>query len=530
MLKKFEKSSLLFIITVLILSQCSLEGDISEVMSSLMKNEAAGPEVGPTPEEPMPPLPPEPPLPPDPEPPLPPDPEPPLPPDPKDPAPLPPEDKTPFPIPEDRTTFPNPERGWLRITRTEGATQSGLNSIKNANITMVLLESNLNAFLTKPLDSQKLKEISDAFSYARNAGLSVIYRAAYDFSGLSNPEPEDIGIILNHIRQLRPVFISNEDVLFNVQAGFLGPWGEWHTSRYGSKIRPDIQQLVVNEILTAVPKSVSVGVRRPEYVRTITGIKTLSATEAFSGSNASRVSFYNDALLSDSSDDGTYSDSSYSRQAELDWIHNHTRYTPLVGECNTVSDYNDTNTAVELLDYMNLQSLNTDYHTGVINKWRNSSYDGMNAYEYIGMMQGYHFVIQRANLNEAGGSLRLDLEITNTGFGHLLKEKKFELVLKKGSDTYRATIAEDARRWNKNELISRSYYFQLPSDLSSGAWEAYLGLSSTFASLANNPAYSVRFANKDVWDSGSGLNKIGTISLTAAENTGDGKEFRQIYP
>lgn len=442
-------------------------------------------------------------------------------------------DSKPAAFQEDRSFFPNPERGWYRAINTKNANERDLGRIRDLKVRLILYETDLSSFRSKPLSQQIINEIETAFMYARRAGLSVIYRAAYDFSGKENPEPGNIGTIIDHIKQLRPVFYRNEDILLNIQAGFLGPWGEWHSSRYGSKIRPEIQKQVANALLESAPPGVTVSVRRPEYVRTISDGRTLTAEEAFSGSLVSRVGYHNDALLSDDTDMGTYSDSNWPRGAELAWIRNHTRYTPMIGETCKVSAYNDFESAVQLLDMMNLHSLNMDYHEDVMKKWHKARYQGMNGFDYIGMMMGYRFILQNANFGgeqRPGGILRLDLELVNTGFGSLQKEKKFELVLKRGNQIFRADINEDARRWFKDEPINRSYYFQLPSDIATGTWDAYLGLSSTFENLRENPLYSVRFSNQNTWDAGHGLNKIGTVSLVAARSVISAKDFRQINP
>ncbi|MCL2127160.1 MAG: DUF4874 domain-containing protein, partial [Treponema sp.] len=129
-----------------------------------------------------------------------------------------------FIFPEDRSAFPNPERGWYMTATTEKASKNSMSWIKDENASMVLLESNIGGFLTGELSQQKIDEIDSALSYAAQAGLSVIFRAAYTFAYNKKPEPEDINIILGHIGQLKPVFYKHEDILFNVQAGFLGPW------------------------------------------------------------------------------------------------------------------------------------------------------------------------------------------------------------------------------------------------------------------------------------------------------------------
>ena len=435
----------------------------------------------------------------------------------------------------------NPERGWYISRSTDDISINELDHFRNSNVTVLMLKANLKDYLTGPLDSQKLDEIDHVFSLAQKAGLSVIFRAAYDFDGKNTPEPPDpdmsMSIILGHIKQLSPIFYKYEDILFNVQAGFLGPWGEWHHSRYGDPIKPEYQQKIVNALLEAVPESVTIALRRPEFIRTAAGSsQPVTTAEAFGTSKMARLAFHDDALMSDDTDMGTFVAKDYPRNTELAWVNKQTRYTPMAGETNEVSRYNDSENAITLADLMNLQSLNIEYHPNVLKKWRSASHEGMSAFDFIGMKMGYRFVVDSTEINTSdlyGGSLRINLKITNTGFGNLLKEKKFEIVLIKDKSTYRATINEDARFWNKNDQISREYYFRLPAGIASGDWDVYLGLSSTFDSLAANPAYSVQFANEGMWDPKLGLNKIGTVQLssaaTDAKNSGS-KEFIQFTP
>jgi len=428
----------------------------------------------------------------------------------------------------------NPERGWYRSMETQDASFESLQAYRKGNVTLVAFETYLGAYLDRDLDSKKLTEIDQAFSFARRAGMSVIYRAAYDFDGKNKPDPTSISIVLKHISQLKPIFEKYEDILFNVQAGFLGPWGEWHHSRYGDPVEPAIQIQVGNALLAAVPASVTVAVRRPEYVRNIAGKTPLGATMAFGTSALARMAFHNDALMSELTDMDTYIDPDYQpREKEFDWINNHTRWTPFVGETNKMSRYNDAENAIPFLDLMNAHSLNIEYHPDVLNKWKKARYQNMSAYDYIGMMLGYRFELREAEFSkevETGGIMDLNIKIMNSGFGHLLREKNFELVLKLDNEIIRAKIDEDARFWDKNKLVSRSYKFQIPSDIPEGEWIAYLGLSSTYETLANNPLYSVRFINENIWDAKLGLNRIGVIRIIEGDDENYEPDFIQVSP
>jgi len=444
----------------------------------------------------------------------------------------------------------NPERGWYMEWNTS-ENRGDLADFRDKGVSIVLMNAELGKQAT--ISTSKINEIKAAFNAARNAGLSVVFRAAYDFDGDASPEPTNINTIVGHINQLKLIFEEHEDILFNVQAGFLGSWGEWHSTYYGNKKwdPPYIQyqRTVGNELLAAVPSSVTVAFRRPEYIRNIADTTAtgnnrgdhaaVTKAEAFGTSKIARMAFHNDALMSNSTDMDTYKAPNYPRETELNWISQQTRYTPMVGETNTMSGYNDIPAAIQLLNRINITSLNLDYHPGVLGKWNRSQYGGMNAFNYISMRMGYRFVLKKANITlNSNSTMSLDLEIVNEGFGHLLKEKDLEIVLirkNQSQTTHRTTIyealpnkKEDARFWEKDVKIERFRNFRLPSNMAAGSeWDVYLGLTSTFSSLKNKPAYSVRFYGNSEWDPDRGFNKIGTITITTA--TGGGSlTFAQI--
>lgn len=74
-------------------------------------------------------------------------------------------------------------------------------------------------------------------------------------------------ILLNHISQLTPILTSNQDAILAVQAGFVGPWGEWHGStNFGDDLEG--RQAIVNALLEAVPER-NVQIRTPLHKQTL---------------------------------------------------------------------------------------------------------------------------------------------------------------------------------------------------------------------------------------------------------------------
>ena len=73
---------------------------------------------------------------------------------------------------------------------------------------------------------------------------------------------------------------DNEDVLFVMYAGFIGAWGEWHTSKNfvdgpGGK---DARKRVMDALLAAAPPTRRIALRYPAYKRMFFG--TAATTDA----------------------------------------------------------------------------------------------------------------------------------------------------------------------------------------------------------------------------------------------------------
>lgn len=424
---------------------------------------------------------------------------------------------------EESSHFSNPERGWYRSYFTDDIWD--LDSLRKKGISTIQLKINLKEYTDMPIGEEKLTEIKNAFQSAEKYGLQVIFRAAYDFDGIPSCEPKELSLIVLHIEQLRDVFYEYEGVLWFVQTGFLGPWGEWHSSLYGDIPSFKARKTVTEALLKAVPESRAIQVRRPSYIRDIIEDDDL---------DFSRIGYHNDSLLSTDNEYGTYIDSNYDRKAELQWTNNVTFKVPFAGETCCESDYSDPQNAIYELDMLNAHTLNIDYHLAVIDKWKSTEYNGVNTFGYISDNLGYRFVIEEIELNETidpGGILNLNIKFRNDGFGTLINYRDVEVILSNGRKKYISKLNEDPTEWKKEDgLTYLSLFFSIPSDIKSGNWKLYLNLPNNNEKLKENPNYSVRFANKNVWDEKTGYNILfDNIFVFEGGEQGEGiKEFKQI--
>mmetsp|Transcript_12656 Transcript_12656/g.27308 ORF Transcript_12656/g.27308 Transcript_12656/m.27308 type:complete len:216 (-) Transcript_12656:555-1202(-) len=74
-------------------------------------------------------------------------------------------------------------------------------------------------------------------------------------------------VVLTHISQLSGVLEANQDAILAVQAGFVGPWGEWHGS---ANFADDLEgrRAIVGALLDAVPER-TVQIRTPSHKRAL---------------------------------------------------------------------------------------------------------------------------------------------------------------------------------------------------------------------------------------------------------------------
>jgi hypothetical protein len=407
---------------------------------------------------------------------------------------------------ESREPFANPERGFYapRFTQRMGK----LDGLRKQGITLVLVEMDLRDFKERELTKEKLDELRLALAGLRTHGLKAIFRAAYGFTSRDyRADPKDMDRILGHIRQLGALFAEERDVMFAIQAGFLGPWGEWHGSNWGDPPSLEARRHVLFALLDAAPAPIPVQVRRPMFVRDIfekePGGNVLTEKTAFSGSRLSRTGWHNDALLSLPTDMGTYAQRGWDRKAELTWCDNHGRYTPFGGESVGPSAKTPIDQAVRELEMLHASYLNIAYHPQTLKAWRSGDYQGENAFAHIERRLGYRFValkLLRPAQVEAGGKLPIELELKNVGFAPPLLPREVAFVLSRDKHVMRQVLKDvDPRRWAPEAgTVRLRAELAIPKDTPRGTWTLALHLADPSPRLCDDGRYSIRLANQDI--------------------------------
>ena len=430
---------------------------------------------------------------------------------------------------ESDSIFPNPERGLYIQTYY---TSSDLNSKANkavieynyksvANIALYLHSYYLTDYMESDIPQAFLDRLDANMKALREGGAKAVLRFSYkssmnDKDAPWNATPEWIH---KHIDQIAPYLQKNADVILCVQCGFLGSWGEWYYVSYykrnpsrDSDFEPRWE--VLEHVLRAVPEDRQVALRTPMYKRRYlkmrgdSAMTALTASEAYQKTNKARICGHNDCFVSSSNDVGTYS----SPADRAFWAED-TKYTFMGGEtCEKCAESAGSNALAEMEKY-HWTYLNKDYRESVTNMWRN---DGtMNT---IQKRLGYRFVLDRAVIKDStisGEGLQVYCELHNVGFAAPNNKRDVELILvnaSKPSEKYVYPQTVDPRFWLPGEV--HTFTLKAPkNDLTAGTYKLYLNLPDPYESLHDDPRFSIRLANKNVWNSKTGYNYLTTVTV-----------------
>ncbi len=399
----------------------------------------------------------------------------------------------------------NPERGFYATTNLVDA--PNLSGMRASGVTLVHSYVRLDAYRTADIPQSLLTQVTAGFAKARQAGVKIILRFAYNFGPYPNSEPDAPKTwVLTHIQQLKPLLEANADVIAVVQAGFIGAWGEWHTST-NNLTEPATRQAILEALVDAVPTSRSVQLRYPPYKRALYGAP-LTTADAFGVTRAARIGHHNDCFVSSDDDVGTYP----TDQIDFyrDYVGADSAFVPTGGETCAVSPpRSECASALAEMQKLHFSYVNREFQQGVLASWSGCMPE-------MQKRLGYRLALKTAELPASarpGGSFTLQVELENQGFAAPFSARPVFVVLRGTGDPIRVQLEKpEPRRWlTAGHIRAR---LRLPSTLASGTYSLALWLPDAAKTLEPQSAYALRFANTNVWDEATGENKLGNIQIS----------------
>lgn len=441
-------------------------------------------------------------------------------------------------VSDNKTIFRNPERGFteeLNGQVSESSPYRVKNHIdanwgKNDKMTMPVVLYNFNKYKSQDLPAKVLSGFDEDMAELRKLGLKCVLRFAYT-ERESDKKDATPTWVQRHLEQLHQHLVDNADVIYVLEAGFVGVWGEWYYSEnYGNETQHVTanRRKVIQYLFENAPEDRFILFRYPMIQQEYLNDKTpLSASEGFSGTQKARMGCHNDAFLHNYGNMGTYgSDENDDDPKMRQYVATQTLYVPNGGETNI-----DDDDALAEKRYKDAPSEMSKYHWSfcgstyampVIRRWRNSG-----IFDTLNIHMGYRYNLLNAEYSDQaapGGRMNVQIRLRNVGYAPIYNERPVYLVLKNNSKTYQLPLQTDPRRWLPNNEISKIIeQVNIPSDMAEGSYHLYLYMPDKYPSIASDPRYAVRFANKDVWDSSTGYNDLQasvTISKSAPLDPG----------
>ena len=428
---------------------------------------------------------------------------------------------------ESNEIFANPERGFLMQTYYESndlTSQSNANAIiKNRTqdkITLYLHSYYLTDYMESDISQEFLDRMERNLQALRQGGAKAVMRFSYKHDDSKSAQPWDATPewIKRHIDQLAPYWQQYTDVILCLQAGFIGVWGEWYyTTNFKMNPRTDEDYAprweIINKMLEALPEDRQVSLRTPDFKMRYLQmhgeeVAPLTEYEAYTNTAKARLAAFNDCFVSSSNDVGTYG-SSESREF---WAED-SRYTFMGGETCAKCSYSNGPNAIKEMTKHHWTYINNGYNKEVLLSWFP---DGI--MDEIKRRLGYRFVLDKAIPSEApkaGDTYNLVLHLRNVGFASLHNPRAVELVFVDKNDATKKFVHKqqiDPRFWMPGETAIVTLRAKLDKQMS-GEYNVYLNLPDAYDVLHDNPAFSIRLANEDMWDEATGYNYLTNLIL-----------------
>jgi len=452
-------------------------------------------------------------------------------------------------VPDYKTVFPNPERGFCwyinilspdffsgwnsylpyfthRPYFPDGSAEATTSRIMHSYIC-------LDDYVDTPqLPKALLDDLDSGLAEVRGEGMKIVLRCAYSLS-MKRLVDVPLDIIMSHMKQINKVISDNADVVLAIEAGYFGPYGEWHDNIYttwddrtgtNDPVAKSARATLVKGILKTTPDNIKVVIRYPDY------LKELLENDIFTQAEKDRLGSHDDGIAQDKK----YNDESTAHiKAALQYVNDlptsdgfHRYYG---GETDPSMDTDGYLDGYKVLDEAYDSNL-TEYNGswGIHESWYNTKLPASGNDPAETTLQrfmrkiGYRLRLVSATFKKSadpGEAFDFSAIIDNDGFAGPINPRPVYLVFDNGTTRRNVRLnGVEVRSWLGGDDHSGPYNIEakdikVPADLPAGDYTLALWLPDSFESLQSRPEYSIRLANKYMWDTQKGYNKLGVVTI-----------------
>ena len=448
----------------------------------------------------------------------------------------------------------NPERGFrfeIGVGRTpEDPVKFGhirdlwpFPRFKRDGVTVSQAYCYLTQFHSSEISDAKIAALEADFERARRDGVKFLLRFAYECDSVKSGGPT-AERILAHIRQLTPIVRRNIDVIYALQIGWVGLWGEFHTSVHAIEKDPAAVEAIVTATLEMLPEGSCTMMRcmvyRSTFLERIGHYRPITPETAWSSAPEARIGFFNDGTLANWWDGGTFRSKPFAEpgEPEFDEVRSEGRYLPIDGELFWSGQYSHPDFAcgIRAITRFSCQHYTTFSHVHgfsgldqnpipwTIDGWKVTPitpaeldffaipydpayFDGVpyrTAYEFVRDHLGYRLGATEAAFSGEivpDGDFEARVSIRNYGFAVPINPRTalFVIVgangeaaeLPTGFDCHALQPTDDAGKTATHDI---AFSGKLPSQLPPGPHRIGLWLPDRSESLRYRPEYAIRLA------------------------------------
>lgn len=416
--------------------------------------------------------------------------------------------------------FCNPERGFhvfmeFHSNNIQPYTAERIRQIRDMGYSLVLNNYYLDEYRESLIAESYLDIVRQNMQALREGGCKCILRFAYTSSENQHPHEAPVDLVLQHIVQIKPILQEYADVIFVMEAGFVGVWGEWYYTTYFKQNPMKDEDYVdrrrvLDALLDALPKERQICVRTPDFKLRCYGwsmADTLTRAEAFTGTPKARLAAHDDAFMANESDMGTFT-----KAFHRNYWNAETRYTVFGGETNQPGDYANCDNSLAKMQDLHISYLNISYHKAVIANWQKSG-----CFEDMKRLMGYRLVVTDVATTKkpvANDELKVVITLENEGFSSPKNPRDVRVLLVNKTnpkDVYTVTPGCDPRFWFPDEGEHKVEVAFRPKN--AGQYDLFLFLPDPQPTLAKDPRFAIRLANENCWDENTGYNYLTTVTV-----------------
>ena len=371
----------------------------------------------------------------------------------------------------------------------------------------------------KPLPQEKLDDIERFLLKLRAARVKTLLRFAYELSPtLSGPTAQTV---LRHLEQLAPLIRKYSDVIYVLQCGFVGKFGEWHNSYHKLQLDKVFRKELFTRVLEVLPADRCTMVRYPWLKREIYGNTPLGEDRAFTSDPEARIGHFCDGFLAGPTYGGTWMPPDPDAQHE--YVAAESKFLPQDGELfwrdvagaalpdasvlelarchydtlsfvhgNSAFEGASTNYSIDVWKHVPVDPMFLIDHELPMSDGYFESETGKHIwrsyYEYIRDHLGYRIELQSAELHRENDRLKGEIRLVNRGFSAPVNPRKVYLRL----DDHAVALDCEIRKWYSGTEQVLKIDAELPV---SGPCRAGLWLPDAAPVLRDIPEYAVRCSN-----------------------------------